>query len=341
MTNTPFINRILFGFYVFVTLTVGVAALIWPTFRSMAYAPLRDILFPNVFLPTEASTPVTLSVAAPAALEGWVKDNVDEFTAQNPFIKVEVTQLNGADAATRLNTLTGQADVWIAESDFARAAAASIPYEKQGSSVAQDTFLWVAVKAQPEFSGGNLNWKTVAQAASSNPSFKIAMPPANSIVGMAACWVAAAEYHNTASPAEAQVNDPAFRKWLTALLQAAPNRNLSPRDQLSTRPPQANAGLILNSDWSQLAQDAFITQPPAFNVAFNYPYYIRSAWQNLQPDEIKAHQGAAIKFRDFLLGNSAQSKLIADGLQRANAQSTGQLPVMDEAMIRALQFCWQ
>jgi len=340
MTNTPFLNRILFGFYVFVTLTVGVAALIWPTFRSMAYAPLRDMLFPNVFLPTEASTPVTLSVAAPAALEGWVKANTDEFTQQNPFIKVEVTQLNGLEADRRLNTLTGQTDVWIAESDFARAAAASIPYEKQGSSVAQETFLWVAVKSQPELSG-NLTWKTVAQAASSNPSFKIAMPPANSIEGMAACWIAAAEYHNAGNPTAAQITDPAFRKWLTALLQAAPDRSRSPRDLLSTRPPQANAGLILNSDWSQLAQSSFISQPPSYNVAFNYPYYIRSTWQNLQPDEIKAHQDAAVKFRDFLLGNSAQNKLIADGLQRANAQSTGQLPAMDESMIRALQFCWQ
>ncbi|MGC1375197.1 MAG: substrate-binding domain-containing protein [Anaerolineales bacterium] len=340
MTNTPFLNRILFGFYVFVTLAVGVAALIWPTFRSMAYAPLRDLLFPNVFLPSEASTPVTLSVAAPAALEGWVKDNVDEFTAQNPFIKVEVTQLNGADANVQLNTLTGQADVWIAESDFARAAAASIPYEKQGNSIAQDTFLWVAVKAQPALSG-SLSWKTVAQAAGSNPSFKIAMPPANSIVGMAACWTAAAEYHNTGNPTEAQVNDPAFRKWLTTLLQAAPNRSRSPRDQLATRPPQANAGLILNSDWSQLAQDVFITQPPASNVAFNYPYYVRSAWQNLQPDEIQTHKDAAVKFRNFLLGSSAQSKLAAYGLQPADAQLAGQLPAMDESMIRALQFCWQ
>ncbi len=340
MTNSPFINRILFGAYILVTLVVGVAALIWPSFRSVAYAPLRDFLFPNIFLPTEASMPVTLSVAAPAALEGWVKASSEEFTRQNPFIRVEVTQLNGLNADSRLNTLNGQTDVWIAESDFARAAAASIPYDKQGSSVAQDTFLWVAVKSQAGLSG-NLTWKTVAQAADSNPSFKIAMPPANSIEGMTACWIAAAEYHGADNPTAAQINDPAFRKWLTALLQAAPDRSRSPRDLLSTRPPQANVGLILNSDWSQLAQDSFISQPPAYNVAFNYPYYIRSTWQNLQPDEIKAHQDAAVKFRDYLLGNGPQSKLAAAGLQQTSAQLTAQLPAMDEAMIRALQFCWQ
>lgn len=340
MTNTPPSNRILFGIYVFVTLVVGVAALIWPSFRSLAYAPLRDLLFPNTFLPTAASAPVTLSVAVPAALEGWVKASSVEFMQQNQFIKVEVTQLNGQEAERKLNTLTGQTDVWIAESDFARAAAASIPYEKQGASLAQETFLWVAVKSQTQFAN-NLNFKSVAQAASENPSFKIAMPPANSIEGMAACWIAATEFHSVETPSAAQINDPAFKEWLTKLLAAAPDRSRSPRDQLSTRPPQANAGLILNSDWSQLAQASFISQPPNRNVAFNYPYYIRSTWQNLQPEEIQLHQDAAMKFKNYLLGANAQNALTAAGLQPANAQLTGQLPITDEALIRALQFCWQ
>ncbi len=340
MTNTPPRNFILFGFYIFVTLVVGVAALIWPSFRSLAYAPLRDLLLPNVFLPTAASAPVTLSVAVPAALEGWVKTNSLAFMQQNQFIKIEVSQLNGQEADRKLNTLTGQTDVWIAESDFARAAAASIPYEKQGTSVAQDTFLWVAVKSQSQFAN-NLNWKSVASAASSNPSFKIAMPPANSIVGMAACWIAAAEYHSVDAPTAAQINDPAFRKWLAALLAAAPDRSRSPRDQLATRPPQANAGLILSSDWSQLAQASFLSQPPSHNVAFNYPYYVRSTWQNLQPEEITAHQDAAARFRSYLLGASAQSTLAAAGLQPVSAQLTGQLPATDDSIIHALQFCWQ
>ena len=340
MTNTPPLNRILFGLYVFVTLVVGVAALIWPSFRSLAYAPLRDILFPNTFLPTAASAPVTLSIAVPGALEGWVKTNSAEFMQQNQFIKIEVTQLNGQEADRKLNTLTGQTDVWIAESDFARAAAASIPYEKQGTSVAQDTFLWVAVKSQTQFAN-NLNWKSVAETAKSNPSFKIAMPPNNSIEGMAACWIASAEYHSTETPTAAQINDPAFRKWLAALLAAAPDRSRSPRDQLATRPPQANAGLILSSDWSQLAQNSFISQPPTRNVAFNYPYTIRSTWQNLQPEEITAHENAAKQFRAFLLTSKAQNALAAAGLQPISAQLTGQLPAMDENTIHALQFCWQ
>jgi hypothetical protein len=340
MTNTPYSNRILFGFYVLATLVIGVAALIWPTFRGLAYAPLRDFLFPNVFLPTQASTPVTITVAAPPALEDWVKTSAAEFNRQNPFTQVAVTQLRGMDAGRQLNTLTGQADVWIAEADFARLEAGSIPYETQGMPVAQDTFLWVVAKSRSELSG-NLTWLTVAQSAGKNPQFRVAMPPVNSVEGMAACWAAAAEYFQSETLTAAQINDPAFRAWLDALTQAAPDRNRSPLDQLATRPPQADAGLIFDSDWSKLAQTAFISQPPAYNVVFNYPYYIRSNWQNLQAEEIQAHREAALKFRAFLLGNSPQGRLDGYGLKRISVKLTGQLPAADEALMRALQFCWK
>lgn len=340
MTNTPLRNRLLFGFYVTLTLFVGLAALIWPGFRTLAYAPVRDLFFPNVFLPTRASTPVTLSVAAPPALEAWVKAGAAEFTRQNPFVQVEVTQLRGLDANRRLNTLSGQADVWIAEVDFARVAAGAIPYQAQGAPLAQDVFLWVAVKSRSELAG-NLGWQTVARAAQSNPQFRVAMPPANSLEGLAACWLAAADYHQSSAPSAAQVADPAFKQWLAALLLAAPDRSRSPRDQLSTRPPQADAGLILSSDWNQLSPEAFNSQPPALNVVFNYPYYIRNNWPNLQPDEITAHQQAAASFQAYLLGAESQARLADYGLQRASAPMQNQLPALEDAMIRALQVCWQ
>lgn len=339
MTNTPILNRILFGFYALLTLAVGLAALIWPGFRGLAYAPLRDTLFPNAYLPTQASQPVTLSIAVSPALEGWVKASAAEFTRQNPFVQVEVAQMRGLDANRRLNTLSGQADVWIAEADFARTVAGGIPYETQGTSVAQDSFQWVAVKSRAELAG-SLSWRSVARLADGNPQFKIAMPPVNSLEGLAACWIAAAEYHQTGAVTAAQITDPAFRAWLAALLQAAPDRNRSPRDQLATRPPQAEAGLILNSDWNQLAQSSFNSQPPSFNVIFNYPYYVRTNWPNLQPDEISAHQDAAARFKAYLLGG-AQDKLAGFGLGRANSPSNSQLAAPDEGLLRALQFCWQ
>ena len=339
MTNTPSVNRILFGAYLLAILAVGVAALIWPAVRNVAYAPLRDLLFPNVYLPTEASAPVQLSVAVAPALGDWVKASATQFTTKNHFIQVNVTELRGLNAANQLNTLTGQTDIWIAEADFARATAASIPYETQGKSVAQDSFLWVAVKNHKELSG-KLSWSSISDAAGSNAQFRVAMPPTQSIEGMAACWSAAADYTRSPNVTAAQVSDPAFHNWLERLFQAAPDRSRSPRDQLSTRPPQADAGLILNSDWSQLAQDAFIAGAPANNVVFNFPYYVRTNWPDLTPDQVKIRQDAVNAFRDYLLSDEAQSQLASYGMQRASASSSGPLSQVDDATLRALQFCW-
>jgi hypothetical protein len=340
MPTTPPLNRILLTAYIILTLVVGAAALIWPSVRGITYAPLRDLLFPNLFLPTRAGMPVTLAVAAPAALEDWVRASAGEFTRQNTLIQIEVTAVRGSDANRRLNSITSQPDAWIAEADFVRIAAGGLPYETQGKPVAQGSFVWVAVKGHSELAG-QLSWNSVSQSAGSNPQFRIAMPPVDSIEGMAACWSAAAEYHHLNQVTADQINDRAFRTWLSALLQAAPDRNRSPLDQLATRPPQAEVGLILASDWGHLPQDGFIDQPPANNVAFNYPYYIRTVWQDMQPDEAAARQEAAGKFRDYLLSAAPQNRLSAYGLKPASAQLTGQLPPLDEPAIRALRFCWQ
>ena len=340
MSNTPPLNRILFGLYLVLVLAVGLAALVWPAVRSVTYAPLRDALIPNYYLPTRAGMPTRLAVAVPPALEGWVKASAAEFSQQNALIQIDVTQLRGAEAARRLNTMTGSPDAWIAEADFARLAAGGIPYATQGTPLAQDSFMWVATAAQTNLAG-NLNWRAVATTADNNPQFRIAMPPASSLEGMAACLSAAAEYYAQAPVTSAQITDPAFRTWLKGLLQAAPDLSRNPRDQMTSRPPQADAGLILNSDWHQLAQGAFIHQAPDYNVVFNYPYYLRSSWQDLPTDEAGAHQAAAEKFRDFLLSSGPQSELANFGLERANTHLNGQLPPIDEATVRTLQFCWQ
>ena len=340
MSSTPPLNRILSGFYVVLTLAIGLAALIWPSVRSWTYAPLRDALLPDFYLPTRAGQPVKLVVAAPTTLESWVKTAAAEFTQQNSLIQIEVTPLRGLDANRRLNTVTGQPDVWIAEADFARLAAGGVPYETQGAPLAQDTFIWVAASSQTALAG-NLGWRTVAEAANGNPQFRIAMPPLGSLEGMAACLSAAADYYAQDRLSPAQINDAAFRSWLKALLQAAPDLSRNPRDQLASRPPQADAGLILNSDWRQLNQAGFIYQMPAYSIDFNYPYYIRSNWQNVPPDEADTRRAAAEKFKAFLLGSGPQSRLNSFGLERPDTRLTAPLLTVDEVTIRALQFCWQ
>ena len=76
-------------------------------------------------------------------------------------------------------------------------------------------------------------------------------------------------------------------------------------------------------------------------MIFNYPYFVRTYWQNLQPEEAQAQKEAALKFRDFLLTASAQDKLATFGLEKASAAQPNPLAKVDEAILRALQFCWQ
>lgn len=341
MWNTPRLNRVLFGLYVFLTLGTLVAALIWPSVRAVAYAPLRDWLWPAFFLPTRAGIQADLKVAVPPALEGWARQAADEFTRQNTLITVEVVTLRGTEAARRLSAgVTDLPDVWVAEADFVRAGVGGIPYEATGVSIAQDSLVWVGVSSRSDLAG-NLNWQTVFETARSDLQFRIAVPPVGSVEGMAACMSAAAEYHRQENLTASLVSDPAFRTWLDELLEAAPNRSRSARDQLGSRPPEVDVGLILNSDWRRLAQQFFFSQAPRYNVAFNYPYFVRSTWYSLPADEANARRAATVRFREFLLGDVVQGRLQDYGLGRAGAPVEGTVVRADEPAIRALQGCWQ
>jgi hypothetical protein len=188
---------------------------------------------------------------------------------------------------------------------------------------------------------GDLAWRSVADAAQSDMQFRIAVPPVGSVEGMAACMSAAAAYHQQEELTADMVNDAAFRQWLDELLKAAPNRSRHPRDQLGSRPPEVDVGLILGSDWHQLAKESFLYQPPSYNVVFDYPYLVRTNWYELSEDEANARRIAAQKFSDFLLGAGPQSKLPNYGLKRADAGQTEPIVRVDEPAVRALQACWQ
>jgi hypothetical protein len=341
MTNIPRINRFLFVLYILLTVGVLVAALIWPGVRAVAYAPLRDLLLPAFYLPTSAGIQARITVAAPPTLETWVREAAADFNRQNALIEVSVVGLHGVEAGRRLNaSVTDLPDVWIAEADFVRTGVGGVPYETGGPSVAQDGLAWVVVASKRD-QVGDLTWQAVSDAARNDMQFRIAVPPTGSVEGMAACMSASAAYHQQANLTADLVNDAAFRQWLDELLTAAPNRSRSPRDQLGSRPPEVDVGLILGSDWHQLPQEAFVYQPPRYNVMFNYPYLVRSNWHELPEDEADARRIAAQKFSAFLLGAGPQSKLVNYGLERAGAPPSGQIVSVDDQAVRALQACWQ
>jgi hypothetical protein len=340
MTNTPRVNRFLFILYILLTVGVLVAALIWPQVRAMAYAPLRDLLFPAFYLPTSAGIEAKITVAAPPTLEAWVREAAVDFNRQNTLIEVSVIGLHGAEAGRRLNaSVTDLPDVWIAEAGFVRTSVGGVPYESSGPAVARDGLAWVAVASSDI--DGNLSWRSVADAARSDMQFRIAVPPAGSVEGMAACASAAAEYHQQAGLTADLLNDAAFRGWLDELLAAAPNRSRHPRDQLASRPPEVDVGLILGSDWHRLTKESFIYQPTSYNVVFDFPYLVRTNWYELSEDEANARRIAAEKFSDFLLGGGPQGKLVNYGLERAGAEPSGQIVSFDDPAVRALQACWQ
>ncbi|MFL7794663.1 MAG: substrate-binding domain-containing protein [Anaerolineae bacterium] len=339
MTSIPRINKFLFVLYVLLIVGVLLAALIWPQVRAMAYAPLRDMLFPAFYLPTSAGIEAKITVAAPPTLEAWVREAAVDFNRQNTLIEVSVIPLRGAEAGRRLNaSVTDLPDVWIAEASFVRTGVGGVPYESGGPSVAQDGLAWVAVASSAI--DGNLSWQSVADAARSDMQFSIAVPPTGSVEGMAACASAAAEYHQQAKLTADLLNDAAFQQWLDELLAATPSRSRSPRDQLASRPPQVDVGLILGSDWHQLAKESFIYQPPSYNVVFDFPYLVRTNWYELSENEANARRIAAHKFSDFLLSAGPQGKLVNYGLERADAQPSGQIVRFNDPAVRALQACW-
>jgi hypothetical protein len=206
--------------------------------------------------------------------------------------------------------------------------------------LAQDEFLWAIAKGR-NVPSGKIGWKTLSQMVGNTSQLKIALPPTGSVEAMGACLSAAAEYYQQNNLNAGQINDPAFRSWLNGLAEAAPDRNHCPLDELATRPPQVEIGLIQKSDWLEIPQDLFDQQLPDYNVAFNYPYFIRSNWQDIKVDEAGAHQTAALRFKEYLLSSRAQGKLADYGLSPAGTRLDGQVPLTDEAVIRALRFCWQ
>ena len=341
MGNTPRLNRFLFIVYVLISLCVGGSALVWPAFRSVAYAPLRDSLLPNFYLNPQAGRPIGIVMAVSPALEDWVRESMLEFARQNPLVSVEVTALRGAEANRRLNVMTGLPDIWIAESDWARTAAGGIPYEETGTVMAQDTFVWALAAGSPQNILSHLDWNTFARIADDTPTFRMALPPAGSIEGMAACLSAAAEYFGQPTPTAAQIGDPAFRRWLDGLLDAVPDLTRNPFDTMASRPPQADVAFLPLSDGRSLDPSAFTFQPPQYAPVLNFTLYVRSGWNELPDADAPLKREAVEKIRSYLAGGGPQGKLAAYFLERSTESFNNPVRPADESAVFALQFCWR
>jgi hypothetical protein len=340
MTSTPRLNRFLFLAFTLLCLGVGTGALIWPSVRSVSYAPLRDILLPDFYLNPQARQSVHLIVAVPPVLTAWAGNSAQEFTKLNPLITVDVIPLKGAEASQRLTAMTGSPDIWIAESDWNRIAAGGIPFEATGTVVAQDFFIWAAPVNGRTGAPSQLTWLTLAQAAATDTQFRLGVPPSGSIQGMGACLSAAGEYFNTESVTAGQINDAAFRKWLAGLFEAVPDLTRNPLDQITSRPPQVDAAFLMWSDRHSMNVNDFVFQA-AQPVVLNYSLYLRSTWKDITAEEAGLKRAAAAKFLALLTASKAQGDLANYGLTGAKADMDIRVRPADENAVYALQFCWR
>jgi hypothetical protein len=84
--HTPRANWILFVLYLLAATGVLVAALLVPSFRSIAYAPVRELILP----PPE---PVVVSVLYSTEKEAWLNEVITDFEATNPTIDGHPVQI--------------------------------------------------------------------------------------------------------------------------------------------------------------------------------------------------------------------------------------------------------
>lgn len=283
-------------------------------------------------VPTRGETEVNIQVSAAPGLEPWVRDAARDFNRQHPNLTVDVVILNGLEANQKLApTSSNLPDAWIAEAEFVRGMAGTVPYPEQGPTVAQTRLVWLAVKDRTGLQG-NLDWPTIHEAAvnptawqtlgSGDSRFDLALPsPGNSVEGVAAYLSAAADYFNQDDLSSVSVTDQGFLAWMDEILQVVPEQRTAPLNQLTRTPVSVDVGLLLESDFDQVARDQFIIQTPAHNIIFASPYLIR---RNNPADNAADRQRTAEQFRDFLLSDQQQAKLAAQGFIGADDPSLGQ-----------------
>lgn len=105
MFNTPRLNWFVFAGFALISAAVLGAAIALPTFRPLAYAPVREPILPP-------PAPIVVSLLYTTEKTDWLNEVVPEFEATNPQINGHPVQIKLASTGSRelvLAVLNGQA----------------------------------------------------------------------------------------------------------------------------------------------------------------------------------------------------------------------------------------
>jgi hypothetical protein len=105
MPNTPRLNWFVFAGFALVSVVVFGVAILLPTVRPLAYAPLRELILP----PPE---PIVVSLLYTTEKTDWLNEVVPEFEATHPLVNGHPVQIKLAATGSRelvLAVLNGQA----------------------------------------------------------------------------------------------------------------------------------------------------------------------------------------------------------------------------------------
>ncbi|MBN2004396.1 MAG: substrate-binding domain-containing protein [Anaerolineae bacterium] len=103
--KTPKLNWALFALYALATTGMLVGALISPSVRAVAYAPLRELILP-------APDPIPLSVLYSTEKTEWLEEAVEQFEATRPRVggrPIEITLTKSGSRELYLDVLDGKA----------------------------------------------------------------------------------------------------------------------------------------------------------------------------------------------------------------------------------------
>jgi hypothetical protein len=104
--RTPKANLVLFGVYLLATVGLLVASLVSPAVRSVAYAPLRDLVLPE-------PRPIELSVLYSTEKEAWINEAVRRFELSGARVggrPIEITLSSSGSREMYLDILDGKAE---------------------------------------------------------------------------------------------------------------------------------------------------------------------------------------------------------------------------------------